>query len=157
MFLAFFVCMITITACIQWLLDTSVYCMHIHLLQCNWLKVWCAIPFWYKVDGAVLLLTKSRGKYKQICVICKNIILPFKSNTKVKIIIGRVTEILGYWSVELYTRNKFDMYSFVSQSWCAFWQKNDMLLKWSIVKSTSEPKPQRKAYHLKDTALLCDF
>ena len=55
------------------------------------------------------------------------------------------------------TRNQFDMYSFVSQSWCAFWQKNDMLLKWSILKSTSEPKPQRKAYHLKDTALLCDF
>ena len=55
------------------------------------------------------------------------------------------------------TRNQFDMYSFVSQSWCAFWQKNDMLLKWSIVKSTSEPNPQRKAYHLKDTSLLCDF
>ena len=55
------------------------------------------------------------------------------------------------------TRNQFDMYSFVSQSWYAFWQKNDMLLKWSISKSTSEPKPQRKAYHLKDTALLCDF
>ena len=55
------------------------------------------------------------------------------------------------------TRNQFDMYSFVSQSWCAFWQKNDMLLKWSIVKSTSDPKPQRKAYHLKDTALLWDF
>ena len=55
------------------------------------------------------------------------------------------------------TRNQFDMYSFVGQSWCAFWQKNDMLLKWSIVKSTSEPKPQRKAYHLKDTSLLCDF
>ena len=34
---------------------------------------------------------------------------------------------------------------------------NDMLLKWSTVKSTSEPKPQRKAYHLKDTSLLCDF
>ena len=32
-----------------------------------------------------------------------------------------------------------------------------MLLKWSILKSTSEPKPQRKAYHLKDTTLLCDF
>ena len=32
-----------------------------------------------------------------------------------------------------------------------------MLLKWSIVKSTSETKPQRKAYHLKDTSLLCDF
>ena len=59
--------------------------------------------------------------------------------------------------VGLYTRNQFDMYSFVSQSWCAFWHKNDMLLKWSIVKSTSEPKPQRKAYHLKDTSLLCDF
>ena len=29
--------------------------------------------------------------------------------------------------------------------------------KWSILKSTSEPKPQRKAYHLKDTALLYDF
>ena len=56
-----------------------------------------------------------------------------------------------------FTRNQFDMYSFVSQSWCAFWQKNDMLLKWSIVKSTSESKPQRKAYHLKDTSLLCDF
>ena len=42
------------------------------------------------------------------------------------------------------TRNQFDMYSFVSQSWCAFWQKNDMLLKWSIVKQTSEPKPQRR-------------
>ena len=55
------------------------------------------------------------------------------------------------------TRNQFDMYSFVSQSWCAVWQKNDMLLKWSIVKSTSEPKPQRKAHHLKDTLLLCDF
>ena len=55
------------------------------------------------------------------------------------------------------TRNQFDMYSFVSQSWCVFWQKNDMLLKWSIVKSTSEPKPQRKAYHLKDTSLLCDY
>ena len=55
------------------------------------------------------------------------------------------------------TRNQFDMYSFVSQSWCAFWQKNDMLLKWSILKSTSEPKPQRKAYHLKDTTLLYDF
>ena len=55
------------------------------------------------------------------------------------------------------TRNQFDMYSFVSQSWCAFWQKNDVLLKWSILKSTSESKPQRKAYHLKDTALLCDF
>ena len=41
-------------------------------------------------------------------------------------------------------------------SWYAFWQKNDMLLKWSIVKSTSELKPQRKACHLKDTA-LCDF
>ena len=27
------------------------------------------------------------------------------------------------------------------------------LLKWSIVKSTSEPKPQRKAYHIKDTTL----
>ena len=56
-----------------------------------------------------------------------------------------------------FTRNQFDMYSFVSQSWCAYWQKNDMLLKWSIVKSTSEPKPQRKAYHLKDTSLLCNF
>ena len=55
------------------------------------------------------------------------------------------------------TRNQFDMYFFVCQSWCAFWQKNDMLLKWSIIKSTSEPKPQRKAYHLKDTALLWDF
>ena len=55
------------------------------------------------------------------------------------------------------TRNQFDMYSIVSQSWCAFWQKNDMLLKWSILKSSSVPKPQRKAYHLKDTALLCDF
>ena len=55
------------------------------------------------------------------------------------------------------TRNQFDMYSFVSQSWCAFWQKNDMLLKWSIVKSISEPKSQRKAYHLKDTSLLYDF
>ena len=31
------------------------------------------------------------------------------------------------------------------------------LLEWSIVKSTSEPKPQRKAYHLKDTALLCNL
>ena len=38
-----------------------------------------------------------------------------------------------------------------------FEKKNDILLKWSIVKSTSEPKPQRKAYHLKDTSLLCDF
>ena len=55
------------------------------------------------------------------------------------------------------TRNQFDMYSFVSQSWCAFWQKNDMLLKWFILKSTPEPKPQMKAYHLKDTALLCVF
>ena len=27
----------------------------------------------------------------------------------------------------------------------------------AIVKSTSGPKPQRKAYHLKDTSLLCDF
>ena len=35
--------------------------------------------------------------------------------------------------------------------------KNDMLLKWSIVKSTSYSKPQRNAYPLKDTALLCDF
>ena len=26
-----------------------------------------------------------------------------------------------------------------------------------IVKSPSEPKPQRKAYHLKDTTLLCEF
>ena len=59
--------------------------------------------------------------------------------------------------IKSYTRNQFDMYSFVSKSWCAFWEKNDMLLKWSIVKSTSESKPQRKAYHLKDTALLCDF
>ena len=57
----------------------------------------------------------------------------------------------------VHNRNQFDMYCFVSQSWCAFWQKNDVLLKWSIVKSTSEPKPQRKAYHLKDTLLLCDF
>ena len=56
-----------------------------------------------------------------------------------------------------YTINQFDMYSFISQSWCAFWQKNDMLLKWCIVKSTSEPKPHRKAYHLKDTALVWDF
>ena len=55
------------------------------------------------------------------------------------------------------TRNQFDLYSFVNQSWCAFWEKNDMLLKWSIVKNTSAPKPQRKTYHLKDTALLCDF
>ena len=38
-----------------------------------------------------------------------------------------------------------------------FDKKIDMLLKWSIVKSTSEPKPQRKAYYFKDTALLCDF
>ena len=30
-------------------------------------------------------------------------------------------------------------------------------LKWSIVKSTSEPKPQRKAYNLKDTALFIRF
>ena len=59
--------------------------------------------------------------------------------------------------IDIFTRNQFDMYSFVSQSWCAFWQKNDMLLKWSILKSTSESKSQRKAYHLKDTALLCDF
>ena len=44
------------------------------------------------------------------------------------------------------TRNQFDMYSFVSQSWCAFWQKNDMLFKWSIVKSTSEPKPLLRLY-----------
>ena len=51
----------------------------------------------------------------------------------------------------------FGMYSFVSQWWCAFWQKNDIILKWSIVKSTSEPKQQRKAYHLNDTSLLCDF
>ena len=32
-----------------------------------------------------------------------------------------------------------------------------MFLKWSIVKSTPEPKQQRKAYHLNDTWLLCDF
>ena len=47
--------------------------------------------------------------------------------------------------IATYTRNQFDMYSFVSQSWCAFWQKNDMLLKWSIVKSTSEPKTTKKS------------
>ena len=55
------------------------------------------------------------------------------------------------------TKNQYDMYSFVSMSWCAFLQKNDMLLKWSIVKSTSEAKPQRKPYHPKDTELLFDF
>ena len=65
--------------------------------------------------------------------------------------------LLTFSVTPLTTRNQFDMYSFVSQSWCAFWQKNDMLLKWSIVKSTTEPKPQRKAYHLKDTSLLCDI
>ena len=32
-----------------------------------------------------------------------------------------------------------------------------MHLKWSIVKSTSEQKIPRKLYHLKDTALVCDF
>ena len=45
-----------------------------------------------------------------------------------------------------FTRNQFDMYSFVSQSWCAFWQKDDMLLKWSILKSTSEPN--HKGMHI---------
>ena len=35
---------------------------------------------------------------------------------------------------------------------------NDMFPKWSIiVKSTSEPKPRRKAYHVKDKVILCDF
>ena len=37
-----------------------------------------------------------------------------------------------------------------------FWQKNDMLLKWTIVKSTAEPKP-REACHLKDTWLYVIF
>ena len=64
----------------------------------------------------------------------------------------------SFWFPTVFHYNKIDMYSFVSQSWCAFWQKTDMLLKMVYCKkSTSEPKPQRKAYHLKDTALLCDF
>ena len=42
------------------------------------------------------------------------------------------------------TRKKFDMYSFVSHSWYAFLQKNDVFLKWSTVKSTSEPNHKEK-------------
>ena len=52
--------------------------------------------------------------------------------------------------------NKLICILFVSQSSYAFWQKNDMLLKWSIVISTSKAAEQRKVYYLKDTALLCD-
>ena len=42
------------------------------------------------------------------------------------------------------TRNQFDMYSFVSLSWCAFWQKNDMLLKWSILKKHIRAKTTKE-------------
>ena len=65
-----------------------------------------------------------------------------------------------YWPQRIkpfLTRYPIDVYSFVSQSWCAFWQKNDTPFKWFIVKSTPEPTPQRKVYHPKDTVLLCDF
>ena len=36
--------------------------------------------------------------------------------------------------------------SFVSQSWCAFWQQNDMLLMWSIVKG--HQSQNRKEKHI---------
>ena len=67
-----------------------------------------------------------------------------KSNKELSAFKGCKTKHFHGKKVRPSTRNQFDMYSFVSQSWCAFWQKNDMLLKWSIVKCTSEPKPQKK-------------
>ena len=34
-----------------------------------------------------------------------------------------------FYNAVLQQKPDLDMYSFVIQSWCAFWQKNDMLLK----------------------------
>ena len=82
---------------------------------------------------------------------------PLTSRSIVKRYGPNITMDVHAWHSTDFTRNQFNMYSFVSQSWCAFWQKNDMLLTWFILKSTSKTKPQRKAYHLKDTALLCVF
>ena len=39
----------------------------------------------------------------------------------------------------VWTIKQNDMFSFVSQRWCAFWQKIDMLLKWSIINNISSP------------------
>ena len=76
--------------------------------------------------------------------------------------LSRITHSKAWWVVyrlsKWDTKNQFDIYSFVSQTvMMCIWQKNDMFLKWYIVKSTPEPKLPRKAYHLKDTTLLCDF
>ena len=43
---------------------------------------------------------------------------------------------------QLFTVKQNDMFSFDSQQWCAFWQKIDMLLKWSI------QSPNHKEKHI---------
>ena len=56
------------------------------------------------------------------------------------------------------TRNQFDMYSFVSYSWCVFWQTNGMLLKWSIFKKKHvRVKTTKKSISSKGHSALCDF
>ena len=132
-----------------------------------WVQIFFFFFFFFFFDGSVensilpgfrhdSLLPTNLGDLHFPALFCKMQCKPMENLTKIQKSAKRV---LPPWChlCPLATRNQFDMYSFVSQSWCAFWQKNDMLLKWSIVKSTSEPKPQRKAYHLKDTSLLCNF